>query len=307
MESSSWSQLGGLMFVARRAVEGLWAGRHASPRLGSGQEFHDYRAYSPGDDVRDLDWKVLGRTDRLYLRRHQLLTDMQAYLMVDVSASMAFAGLDASGRAMECRPGLLPSKLQYAEMLAAAIAFLTVRQSDRAGVGLMARGLSGHLPPAGSWSHLRQVISMLESATPAEGEGDLGAALRQAHRLLRRRGVVIVISDFLDEPEGVLDGLARLRHGKFDVIALQVLTRQELDLGGIEDLSMRLVDPETQRGPATRVGGVAEEYRRLMREHITRLSRRCGAMGVDYSLLTTDQSVTWALRRHLLRRSAMAR
>src|SRR5690606_15362353 len=140
----TWAQLGGLMFVARRLVDGLYAGRHLSPQVGMGQDFHDYRPYAPGDDLADLDWKLLGRTDRLYVRRYHRQTDLPVHLMVDASASMHFAGLAKTGQPLSAERS--PTKYRMACLLAAAVAFLVTRQSERVGLGIFAGEPLPHLP-----------------------------------------------------------------------------------------------------------------------------------------------------------------
>jgi uncharacterized protein (DUF58 family) len=319
LDPSQWSSLGGLMFVARRLVEGLWAGRHASPRRGHGLEFHDYRSYSPGDATSDIDWKVFGRTDRLYLKRYLQQTDLNVHILVDVSASMDFAGLDHRGVAIKGKDQ--PTKLRYAQLLAAALSFLIIRQGDRAGLGLYTDTIRQHLPPAGTWAHLMRLCSALEEtqadAVLGDSEsttGQTGTALRQSHALLRHgrggarsRGLVVLISDLLDPPEPMLDGLDLLRHDQFDVILFGILTQQELDLAGMNDLRLLMVDAETHQRVGTDIGAVRRQYSQLMAEHLAQLSRACAARNIDYNLLTTDQPVIEALRRYLVRRSVMGR
>ena len=295
------------MFVARRLVEGMWAGRHASVRQGRGLEFHDYRAYAPGDDPGDVDWKLYGRTNRFYLRRYQQLTDLNVHLLIDCSASMNFAGLDRHGKAITGNDQL--TKLRYASALAAAISFLTIRQTDRVGVGVYADRIIEHMPSVGTWAHLKRICNTLESTEPAYRQGDVGAAMRQAHAILRQRGtrargLLVVISDLLDEPGPWFDGINLFRHDRFDVIVFQVLTSQELDLSGIGASRLRLVDAETRHQVGTDIGRTRNRYTQIMGQHITALRRGCTAANVDYNLLTTDQPVTTALRRYLVRRSA---
>jgi uncharacterized protein (DUF58 family) len=302
IDRASWSKLGGLVFVARRLVEGLWAGRHASTRIGSGLEFHDYRGYSAGDDVAEIDWKLFGRTDRYFVRRHRQLTDLQAYLMVDCSASLNFAGLDRRGRPI-IGPGAT-TKLTYAASLAAAIAYLTIRQSDLAGLGVFADRLLSHLPPGGTWSHLQRLCTTLEQTGPAVGTGDTPLCLQQAHALMKRRGLVVLIGDLLEEPADLMRGLSRFRHDHFEVIVFQVLTPQELDLGGLGRLQLQLVDAETRRTAPADIAKVRRGYAQQMDQHLAALRRGCLAQGVDYNLITTDQPVAAALRRYLALRNA---
>jgi len=287
------------MFTAKTLVDGLYAGGHASPRHGPGIEFHDYRAYVPGDDPAAIDWKLYGRTDRYYLRRYQRYTDLRAHLLVDVSRSMDYP----RGRGMGRR------KLDVARELAAAIAFLAVRQRDRVGLALAGPALDGptlqhYLAPGGTWPHLMRVCQTLEAAEPAYGPADLGDALRHLHTLARRRGLVVLISDLLDEPAPLFDGLARLRHDRFEVIVFQVLAPAELDLGQLGARRLKLREMERVGEVATHVPAVQRRYAQLMREHLDTVRRGCAGRGCDHVLVRTDRPVVEALAQYLSGRAA---
>jgi uncharacterized protein (DUF58 family) len=254
-----------------------------------------------GDDPAAVDWKIYGRTDRYYLKRHQRYTDLHLYLLVDASASMRFGGLDRRGEMVS--DTLTLTKWRYAQRAAAALAFLAVRQADRVGLGVFADGLRHHLPVAGSWAHLLRVVHTLERARPA-GQADLSRSIAEAHAQLQRRGLVVIISDLLDEPEGLFDGLNRLRHARFDVAALQVLTPQERDLGAIPQKRMQLVDLETRAVVATDVAAVRRRYAELLSEHLQRVRAGCLGRNVDHELILTDSSVLEALRGYLTRRAS---
>lgn len=313
IQTREFAGLEGLMLVAKRLVEGLYAGGHATPQAGPGVEFHDYRSYAPGDDPRGIDWKVYGRTNRLYLRRYRWFADFTAMIMVDCSASMHFAGIDARGRTLAAppKPGQIlpehPTKLQVALALSAAISFLTIRQADRCGVGVYARDLVRHRPIGGTWSHLFDICRMLETVKSVPGVGNASLGLKHAHDIMkrsgRRRGIVVLISDLLEEPEALFDGLNRLRHDRFEVIVFQLLTPQELNMAGIEQMRGQLVDPETRLSVRTFVPQVRDCYAELIQQHIKEVRRGCLSRGVDHNLLTTDQSVVAALRRYVMRRA----
>lgn len=295
-------QLGGLLLTARQLVDGLYAGRHASPLRGAGIEFHDYRPYTPGDDPRGVDWKLYGRTDRYYLKRYRRETDLNLHLAVDASASMAFAGLPTRrGKPTG------PSKLAVAKQLAAALATLALRQGDRAGLSLLDDGLRSHVPPSGSFRRLQEMTAQLERAEPATGAGDIGQALQRLGGLITRRGVVVIIADLLDEPGPMLAAIDRLRHSGSEVVVFQVLTPDELRLTAPDGRGFLLSDPEHAGSVATRPSAVAKRYARLIDAHQDMLRRALAARDTDYTLVRTDQPLLAALRRYLLIRAQRTR
>ncbi len=297
IERTQWSRLEGLAFTARTLVDGLYAGGHASPRHGPGIEFHDYRAYAAGDDPAAIDWKLYGRTDRYYLRRYQRYTDLRAHVVVDVSRSMDYPRGRGTGR----------SKLDIARELAAAIAFLAVRQRDRVGLALAGQRLTDYLPPGGTWPHLMRLCQSLEAARPSDdGQADLGACLQQVHALARRRGLIVLISDLLDDPAPLFDALSRLRHGRFEVIVFQVLTPPEIDLAQLGASRVKLREMERVGEVATHVPSVQRRYAQLMGEHLSAVQRGCIGRGCDHVLVRTDRPVIEALARYLGRRTGRA-
>lgn len=303
---ADFSGLEGLLFVARRLVDGLYAGSHASTHAGPGIEFHDYRTYCPGDDPAQIDWKLYGRTDRLFVRRHRWYTDFSAMVMLDCSASMDFAGME-QGRA-ENSPTAM-TKLRYGSVLAAAIAFLTVKQADRVGMGMYSDDLVRHRTVGATWSHLHAICRMLETAAPVAGTGDAASGLEHGRRLLgrspRSRGIVVLISDLLEDPTALFSAMNRLRHNRFEVICFQILTPDELDLNESASRRLEMVDLESTEHVRTDVDQIGPRYNELITEHLQSLQQGCADRGVDYNLLRTDQSVIEALQRYLSRRSAM--
>lgn len=305
MARTAPSELQGLSLEARRIVEGLYAGAHGSPWRGAGGEFHDYRPYVPGDAPRDIDWKLWGRSDRLFVRRFRHDTDLHVTLLVDATASMHFAGLDRRGRALT--QGERPTKLRYAATLAAAIVELAVRQGDRAAAAVLADGVSDAIPPGGGAAHARRIIAMLDAVRPHFGDADLARSLRLAHAMERRRGLVVLISDALDEPGPLLNALSRWHADGFDAALLQVLTHEELDVAAAGDLRLTLVDPESRRGTAASLPSIGRDYRRLLQNHLATLRGACAAMGVDHVLMRTDEPPIRTLRRWLVMRRMAAR
>ena len=301
--------LDGLYFAARHLVDGLYTGRHASPLRGAGVEFHDYRPYTPGDDLRAIDWKLFGRTDRYYLKRYRRGTDLNLHLAVDGSASMNFAGIDArwDGRPARHRQATSPTKFAIAQQLAAALLTLAVRQGDRAGLGIFDKRLRCLHPPTGSPRLLQRIIADLERSEPSGGQADVAASLTQLSDMLGgRKASVIVISDLLDEPGGLLDVFDRLRFAGHEVVVFQVLTPDELALP-TRVRGLRMINPEQGPTVNTQPSAVAQRYRKLMQAHIESVRRSLTARGIDHTLVDTSEPLLGVLRRYLTARAARAR
>lgn len=273
-----------LHVIARALVDGLRQGRHATPQRGGSTEFFDYRMYVPGDDVRRVDWKLYGRTDRLYVRRHQRFADLTVQLIVDCSASMRFSG----SRSV--------SKYRYASMLAAALAMVTVRQGDRAALALAGGSIVNALPPGGTLEHLHRVIHELENTRPG-GETGLPACLLAGQQLIPHRRVVVILSDLLVEPVELRRSLHPMAHQGCDVVAVQILTPEEIDLRGLG--GGRFVDEETGLAVRSHAPTVRRDYARLMREHMETLRHDFNARGMGFHSATTTDSPVETLRRIL--------
>lgn len=297
--------LDGLYFAAKQLVDGLYTGRHASPLRGSGIEFHDYRPYTPGDDLRNIDWKRYGRTDRYYLKRYRRETDLNLHIMVDGSASMDFSSLRAKPQAAT------PTKYAVAQQLAAALTTLAIRQGDRAALGVFDKQLRCLHPPTGSLRQLQVMLSDLEQTQVAPGKADLAASLEQLAHTIRGRGrghkaVIAAVSDFLDPVEPMMDVFDRLRFAGHEVLVFQVLTPDELALP-TESRGLRMIDPES--GPAinTQPQQVAASYRALIQNHLDTLRRSLSARGMDYTLVNTSEPLLGVLRQYLQQRAARVR
>lgn len=271
-----------LNVIARTLVEGLTQGRHATPQRGGSTEFFDYRMYVAGDDVRRLDWKLFGRTDRLYVRRHRQFADLTVQIILDCSASMGFAG--AIGRL---------SKHRYASMLAAALAMITIRQGDRAALALAGETLVGALPPGGTLEHLHRLIHAIEAKAPGGATG-LVECIGAAQHLIARRRLVVLLSDFLVEPADLRRSLYPLLHRGCEVMAVQILTPEEVDLRGLG--GGRFVDDETGLSVRSHAPTIARDYARLMREHVAALRRDFTNRGMAFHNATTTDSPIDTLR-----------
>ena len=293
------ARLAGLDLIARHVVEGHFAGLHRSPYHGYSAEFSQHRPYSPGDDLRRIDWGVWGRSGRLYLKQFDEETNLSATILLDVSRSMAYPPPDRPPR-----EGL--NKSFYSRSLAACLTHLLLRQRDAVGLMLFAERVVEVVPPSSRPSHRRRLLAMLERARPRQARTDLGAAMHQAAESLRRRGLIVLLSDLQDcDPAAVGDGLRHLRHRGHGVLALRVLHPTEIELRLAADVVLR--DLETGKTLATH--GI--EARRSIAELQARRARRWtqlfGAAGADFATIRSDQALAPALGAVLRRRARAGR
>lgn len=284
-------QLGRLNLIARTAVEGFIAGLHRSSHRGFSAEFTDHRPYSPGDDLRHLDQFLLARTGRHYVKRYEQHANLRAHLAVDASASMGYASQTLS-------------KLRYAACLAAMVAYLMVRQQDKVGLATFADRLGEYLSPGSTPRHLNHLFGVLGGLQPG-GRTATRRALAQLAPRMPRRGLLVLFSDLLDEPEQVFGALGHFRQRKHQVIVFQVLDPGELELPF--DRPVRLIDAETRQKLLIDPKRAAGAYRRRVRQVLGEIRRRCSDAGVEYVLARTDQPYDGLLAEYLTRRAASRR
>ena len=278
-----------LDLLAKTVVDGFVAGLHRSPDFGFSQEFAEYRAYTPGDDLRHVDWNLFARTERCYLKRYRGETSSQLTLLLDASNSMQYAS------------GPL-QKMDYARFLAASLFYLAIRnQRDAAGLIVFDDEVREYVRPSTRQGQLIRLLAGLEQAEP-RARTDFGKPLRHFQALLHRRGIVIVISDFYETPEAIVRIIEPLRFHGNDVVLFHILDPQEIrpELKG----PAILVDLETDRQLEVVPDYTKTTYRAKMQFHIEQLRTRTRAAGMDYHLLVTDQPLDIALREYLSRRQA---
>jgi uncharacterized protein (DUF58 family) len=260
----------------RGAAEGTLAGPHKSHYRGTAVEFADYREYVDGDDIRLVDWKVFARTDRYYVRLYEAERNLICYLVVDKSGSMDFAGEIVRTE----------SKLGYACRLAAALAYLVIREGDEVGLSLADAALHDHVVPRGSWPHLAAILSKL-SDVRAKGNTDLGPCLEQIYARVVRRGVLIVLSDFLDASPALWRAVDLFRRSYFDVMLFHVVHPEELELPRVA--MARFVEPEGSGGQfRTEPDVVRDAYRQRFAAFLSQTEGQCRARGCDWYLARTD-------------------
>jgi uncharacterized protein (DUF58 family) len=284
--------LGGLEFVARHVVEGFIAGLHRSPHRGFSVEFAEHRMYQAGDDLRYIDWRMYGRSDRYYIKQFEEETNLRGYLLLDVSASMAWSSA----------PGTLPPKLWYARQLAACLGLLLVRQGDAVGLLAFDEALRAHTVPRGGRRHWHEVLRTL-SGLEASGRTDPGTALRDLAGRLRRRGMVILISDLLVDPDATRLALRFLRHRGHEVLVFHLLDPGERELPAVGEA--RFFDPETEDELPVAAADVRREYSEAVEHAIAEWQRELVPHGIDYVLIGTDEPMAHALRAYLHKRERL--
>lgn len=273
-----------LYLRARWVVEGMMSGIHRSRSKGFSVEFEEHREYSPGDEIRRIDWKALGKTDRYFIKEYEDETNLRAYLLVDTSGSMDYAS-----------DGI--TKFDYGCTLAASLAYLILRQQDAAGVVTFSDHIESFIPPKAKRDYLLQILHALENRGPA-GETNVGKILEEIAGQIKRRGLVVLVSDLLDEPEQILKGLRLFRFKGNDVIVFHLLDPAELSLpfdGNIlfedlEELNLRVVaDPRAIR----------KTYREVVEEFTSRMRQECHDNVIDYQLISTATPLDQALASYL--------
>ena len=281
--------LGSLDLIARTIVRGFISGAHRSPFLGSGEDFSRHRSYQQGDDVRRLDWRLYARTDRLYIRLFQEDSNLQAFLLLDTSESMAFVGDGAV------------SKLRYGQFVAAALAHVMLRSGDAVGLTSSGDRTAFHLPPRNRPGHLHDVLVGLERLQSG-GSGGIHNALDEVGSALRRRGRVILISDCLSEngPQALLGAVGRLRARGDEVLVLRIASR--LELGDAPAPPARYYDPEHPDQVIAAAPGSDPDFRRRVADYYDELRRGLEERGAEYVPLTTDRPLVSAIGGWLLAR-----
>jgi uncharacterized protein (DUF58 family) len=273
-----------LLVFARSTVEGYFVGKHKSPYRGSSVEFADYKEYVPGDEVNRIDWRAYGRSRRLFVRQYEAETDMVIYLLVDVSASMSYAG-----------PGR-QSKYLVAAKIAAALACLMIQQGDKAALVLFAETLSRFLAPGGTRRHLHNLVTELERVEPAAATG-IARALHECNGLFKKRGRLVILSDFWTEPEPFLDALGQFLHRKFEVLLLHVLDPDELDLPDAH--AARFQDMETREEVQVDLEEIRAAYRETARRRLEDLAREANLRRVSHAVVNTRQPYLEAIEAYL--------
>ncbi len=278
------ASLAGLELLSEGVVEGFLSGLHRSPRRGFSVEFAEHRMYQPGDELRYVDWKLLARNDRLYVKQYEEETNLRAMLVVDVSRSMDWTA----------EPERMLTKHAYVQRLAAALALLLLRQRDATGLIAFDEAVRAVVPSRARMAHWYQLLRVLGNLRAGRGTA-AEPALRRVVDLLRRRGLVVFISDLLLERELALRALRFLRHRGHQVVVLHVMDPGELELAGPAEA--RFEDPETRSAVVLRPKDWARAYRETVARVVAAWLRACRTGGIHYHHITTDTPFGLALRR----------
>ncbi len=288
LSASVVASIDDLELAARRVVEGLRAGGHKSPFHGFSADFQQHRPYRVGDDLKYLDWKILARTDRLYSRQFRETTSMSVMLVLDASASMSYPESGAT-------------KFRYASVIAASLAYLISAQGDAVGLMSTAGDRLAYLPAKGGRPHLRSLIAQVDRLRAA-GRGSLQRSIARGAELMKRRGAMVVLSDFYDDEEGTRRELRRVSSRGHDVAMLQITSREERRFPFQGDHEFE--DLETGERRIVNATAVEAEYRTNVEAFLARCRDGARRDGIDYGLLSIDEPPEKSLRQYLLRRGA---
>jgi uncharacterized protein (DUF58 family) len=284
------SKLSNLDLRARLVVEGFIAGLHRSPYKGFSVEFAEHRQYMPGDPIKNIDWKVYARRDRFYVKEFEEETNLRAYILVDASASMGYSS------------GASVSKLHYACSLAAALTYLMLRQQDSVGLLTFTSKIKKYIPPRSTRGHLNVILTELEHLLPGETT-NVSKSLELLARRIRRRGLIILFSDLMDDQASVLSAVKHFRYKKHEVIVFHLLDESEMSFPFKEELAF--VDVETQEEIIASSRQIAPRYRRAIKNWAAEYRRQCHEHLVEYALLNTSTPYDVALTRYLEKRARL--
>jgi uncharacterized protein (DUF58 family) len=288
LDPQSLARLAAVPLVARRPMVGGVSGRHASPHRGSSIEFAEYRKYVPGDDLRRLDWRAFGRSDRHYVKEYEADTNLRLCLVVDTSGSMGYGSAGTT-------------KLDVARRIAGSLGYLAAQQGDAVGISCVADGIVQSLPPRRSPAHLRLVFDVLETAR-SDGGTRLPEVLHELAETIRQRALVVIVSDFFVPPPDLERAFNHLRFRRHDVATFHLLDPQEI--GFQFQRPTRFLDLEGNASIFADPVDIADRYHRAVEAYLAELRRIVLATGIDHHRVLTTDDVEQALARFLVGRAS---
>jgi len=281
------AKLANMELVARLVVEGFITGLHKSPYHGFSVEFAEHRQYMPGDEIRHIDWKIYGKTDRYYIKQFEEETNLKAYLVLDASKSMAYA---SDGRL---------SKLEYAAFVGAALAQLMVQQRDAVGLTIYDEKIRSYMPPHATKSYLKEILRQLQ-LTEAGNKTGTADSLHGIAERIKRRGLVVILSDLFDKPADIMSALRHFRHKKHEVIVMQILDPMERSFAFGQDAIFK--DLETSEEMMTQPWHIQKAYQEEMHKFLETYKKECRENSIDYVLIDTATPFDIALFEYLHKR-----
>ena len=280
------SRLNNLSLKARFVVEGFIVGLHKSPYHGFSVEFSEHRAYGAGDEIRHVDWKLWGKTDRFFIKQFEEETNLKSYLLVDQSLSMTYKSKKMT-------------KLEYAQILAASLGYLMLKQQDAVGLTLFDDRIRVNIPARSKRSHLNIILSQMQNII-AGPETTIAPVLHKTAEAIKKRGLIILISDLFDDPDKVLSGLQHFRYKGHEVIVFHVLDPQELTLDFTQRTRFR--DMESGEKIVTDPWHIQSDYQKSMEQFCDYIKSNCRQKNIDYVQLSTDLPLDMALSEYLIKR-----
>jgi uncharacterized protein (DUF58 family) len=284
------SKLNSLELKARFVVEGFMVGLHKSPYHGFSVEFSEHRAYMQGDNLRDVDWKVYGKTEKFYIKQYEEETNLRSYILLDTSNSMNFS----SAKYL--------SKIDYAQTLTAALSYLMIHQQDAVGLTLYAEKINKYLPPKSSRAYLQEILKNL-ALTEVSQKTNTANCLNEVAEKIQRKGLVIIISDFFDDIDSVLKALKHFRYKKNEVIVFQILDPLERTFAFGKDAIFK--DLETEDEITTQPYQLQKAYREAMTEFTGKIKAECLNSNIDYNLIETSDPYDKALLKYIQKREKL--
>jgi uncharacterized protein (DUF58 family) len=285
------SRLKNLELIAKFIVEGFLVGLHKSPFHGFSVEFSEHRQYMPGDNIRDIDWKVWGRTDRYYIKRYEEETNLKAYILLDISGSMGYTSHKVT-------------KLRYASYLAAAFSYMFLKQRDAVGLVLFSDQIHRLLPAKSTRSYLKFILKELDQAKAKQAKTNISQTLHLLAEKIKRRGLIILLSEFLyEDTNKILEGLQHFRHYNHEVLVFNILDPNDRFFDFKDEATF--IDMETGEQLKTQPYLIQQEYRNLVESFYQYLIRECRGMQIDFQNIMTNESFDKAILKYLIKRQKM--
>ena len=280
------SRLDNLSLKARMVVEGFIVGLHKSPYHGFSVEFSEHRAYGYGDEIKHIDWKLFGKTDRFYIKQFEEETNLRSYILLDQSKSMEYSSNDIS-------------KLEYAQMLSASLSYLMIKQQDAVSLTLFDDKIRDYIPPRSKTSHLKFLLSKMDTIR-SKSDTNISPVLHQTAEMIKKRGLIILISDLFDNPENIIEGLKHFRYKGHEIVVFHVLDPKELTLEF--DQNTRFKDSETGEEIITQPWHIKKDYQKSIKDFCNNFKHQFRINHIDYVILPTNESLDIALSEYLIKR-----